>query len=144
MLATSKNELNSLKIKLEEEHTNKNSSEIISLTNEKSTLENSLRVNTSDINELKLQVEKDNSRKQELYQKWDAVNNQVLKLDPQEFVCPTCKREYDPDKKEELIKQFEDNFNSHKETEKKAVNSEGQLVSKRIEENNNKIAAFKV
>lgn len=142
LLATSKNELNSLKIKLEEEHTNKNSSEIISLTNEKSTLENSLRVNTSDINELKLQVEKDNSRKQELYQKWDAVNNQVLKLDPQEFVCPTCKREYDPDKKEELIKQFEDNFNSHKETEKKAVNSEGQLVSKRIEENNNKIAAL--
>lgn len=142
LLATSKNELNSLKIKLEEEHTNKNSSEIISLTNEKSTLENSLRVNTSDINELKLQVEKDSVRKQELYKKWDAVNNETLELDTEKFVCPTCKREYDEDKKEELTKQFEDNFNSHKEIEKKAINEEGQLVSKRIEENNNRIATL--
>ncbi len=139
LLATSKNELNSLKIKLEEEHINKHSSEIISLTNEKSTLENSLRINTSDINELKLQVEKDSVRKQELYKEWDIVNNQKLEYDPNSFVCPTCKREYDADKKEELTKQFESNFNAHKEIEKQAINKEGQLVSKRIEENNNKI-----
>jgi len=142
ILATSKNELNSLKIKLEEEHIKKYSSEIISLTNEKSTLENSLRVNTSDIGELKLQVEKDNTRKQELYQKWDVINSQILKLDPQEFICPTCKREYSEDKKEELTKQFESNFNEHKEKEKKAINEEGQLVNKRIEENNNKITTL--
>ena len=101
-----------------------------------------MRVNTSDINELKLQVEKDSVRKQELYKEWDIVNNQKLEYDPNSFVCPTCKREYSEDKKEELTKQFESNFNAHIESEKQAINSEGQLVSKRIEENNNKIAAL--
>lgn len=135
-LAIAKNELNNLKFRLEVEHNDKYSSEAINLNNEKTLLENKLRNKKQEIQERKLKVEQDEKRKSELYKKWDEVNNMKLEFDPNSFICPTCKREYETDKKEEMKKEFENNLNKHKESEKQLINTEGKNINVRLGENN--------
>ncbi len=136
-LAIAKNELNNLKFKLETEHSNRYSSESIKLNNEKLLLENNLRNKKQEYEERKLKIEQDNRRKEELYKKWDEVNNMKLEFDPNSFICPACKREYETDRKEEIKQKLESNFNVHKKNEQDAINKEGQSINVRIEENTN-------
>lgn len=143
-LAIAKNELNNLKLKLEVEHSDKNSKEEIMLNNEKTVLENSLRNSNKQLEELIFSIEKDKKRKEELYKQWDEVNNTKLEFDPNSFICPTCKREYETDKIEEMKQQFEKNFIEHKESRKENINQEGQSINKRIEENNENITKLKI
>lgn len=134
-LAIAKNELHNLKFRLEVEHSNKYSSEAIKLNNEKSFMESKIRNNNQTINDLQIQIDKDKKRKQELYQKWDEVSNTKLEFDPNSFICPTCKREYETEKIEEMKQQFIDNLNKYKENEKQAINAEGQSINVRLEDN---------
>lgn len=136
-LAIAKNELNNLKFKLETEHSNRYSSESIKLNNEKLLLENNLRNKKQEYEERKLKIEQDNRKKEELYKKWDEVNNMKLEFDPNSFICPACKREYETDRKEEIKQKLESNFNVHKKNEQDAINKEGQSINVRIEENTN-------
>lgn len=136
-LAIAKNELNNLKFKLETEHSNRYSSESIKLNNEKLLLENNFRNKKQEYEERKLKIEQDNRRKEELYKKWDEVNNMKLEFDPNSFICPACKREYETDRKEEIKQKLESNFNVHKKNEQDAINKEGQSINVRIEENTN-------
>lgn len=138
-LAIAKNELNNLKFRLEVEHSDKYSSEAIKLNNEKSLIESKIRNNNQTINDLQIQIDTDKKRKQELYKKWDEINNTKLEFDPNSFICPTCKREYETEKIEEMKQQFVDNFNTHKDNEKQAINKEGKSINVRIEENTKKI-----
>lgn len=138
-LAIAKNELNNLKFRLEVEHSDKYSSEAIKLNNEKSLIESKIRNNNQTINDLQIQIGTDKKRKQELYKKWDEINNTKLEFDPNSFICPTCKREYETEKIEEMKQQFVDNFNTHKDNEKQAINKEGKSINARIEENTKKI-----
>lgn len=142
-LAIAKNELNNLKFKLETENSNKNSKEEIILNNEKTVLENSLRNSNKQLEELTFNIEKDQKRKEELYKEWDGVNNTKLEFDPNSFICPTCKREYETDKIEEMKQQFEKNFVEHKESRKEEINKEGQSINKRIEESKENITKLK-
>lgn len=142
-LAIAKNELNNLKFKLETENSNKNSKEEIILNNEKTVLENSLRNSNKQLEELTFNIEKDQKRKEELYKQWDEVNNTKLEFDPNSFICPTCKREYETDKIEEMKQQFEKNFVEHKESRKEEINKEGQAINKRIEESKENITKLK-
>lgn len=137
-LAIAKNELNNLKFKLESEHSNKYSLEKINLNNEKTLIENTLRNKEHEYEDIGLMIEKDQKRKQELYKKWDEVDKTVLEFDPNSFICPTCKREYDTDKIDEMKKEFENNLNNHKESQKQEINKEGQMLNVRIEENTEK------
>lgn len=137
-LAIAKNELNNLKFRLEVEHSDKYSSEAIKLNNEKSLIESKIRNNNQTINDLQIQIDTDKKRKQELYKKWDEISNTKLEFDPNSFICPTCKREYETEKIEEMKQQFIDNFNNHKENEKQAINKEGKAINVRIEENTQK------
>lgn len=134
-LAAAKNELNNLKFRLEVEHNNKFSQKTMNLQNEKSLLENNLRNTKHKVEDIELQIEQDTKRKNDLYKKWDEVVNSELKFNPDSFICPTCKREYETDKIDEMKKQFENNFNIHKESEKQTINKEGQVLKARIEEN---------
>ena len=134
-LAIAKNELHNLKFRLEVEHSNKYSSEAIKLNNEKSFMESKIRNNNQTINDLQIQIDKDKKRKQELYQKWDEVSNTKLEFDPNSFICPTCKREYETEKIEEMKQEFVDNLNKYKENEKQAINAEGQAINVRLEDN---------
>ena len=134
-LAIAKNELNNLKFRFEAEHSNKFAQETINLKNEKSLLENNLRNSKQKSEDIELQIEQDTKKKNDLYKKWDEVVNLELEFEPDSFICPTCKREYETDKINEIKKEFENNFNIHKESEKQMINKEGQILKARIEEN---------
>lgn len=134
-LAIAKNELHNLEFRLKVEHDDKYSKEGLRLNNEKSFLEGSLRNKKQELEERVFSIEKDQKKKEELYKQWDEVNNTKLEYDPNSFVCPTCKREYETDKVEEIKKKFETNLNEHKESRKQEINKEGQAINKRIEEN---------
>lgn len=136
-LGIAKNELNNLKFRLEVEHNNKYSQEAIKLQNEKTLVESSLRNKRQEYEERGQKIDQDAKRKEDLYAKWDEVNKLTLEFDPNSFICPTCKREYETDKIEEMKKEFETNFNNHKNSEKQAINTEGQTINVRIQENTN-------
>ena len=134
-LAVAQSELEEFKLKKETEHSQKYSLDIINLGNEKSILESKLRNMQDENNERLLKIQQDQSRKEELYKKWDEVSNTKLEFNQESFICPTCKREYETDKIEEIKKQFEDNLNAHKKSQQDAINKEGQAINLRIEEN---------
>ena len=136
-LGIAKNELNNLKFRLEVEHNNKYSQEAIKLQNEKTLVESSLRNKRQEYEERGQKIDQDAKRKEDLYAKWDEVNKLTLEFDPNSFICPTCKREYETDKIEEMKKEFETNFNNHKNSEKQAINTEGQTINAIIQENTN-------
>lgn len=143
-LAAAKNELNTLKLKLETEHSKQQSEATIKLESEKAILESRKRNLAAELEERKQKVENAESSKQELYKKWDELLNTKLEFDPNSFICPTCKREYETEKIEEIKKQFENNFNNHKKVEQNAINTEGQAINSRIKENTEKIEKIKM
>lgn len=130
-----KNELNNLKFRLEVEHNNKYSQDMMNLQNEKVLVENKLRNNHEEYENCIQKIEQDTSRKTVLYQKWDEVNKLTLEFDPDTFICPTCKRVLETEQIEEKKKEMELNFNNHKKMEKDAINTEGQTINVRVQEN---------
>lgn len=134
-LTIAKRELEEFKLQKEKEHLQKYSLDIANLESEKSILETKLRSKDTEDKDRLLRIEQDTKRKEELYKKWDEVTNEKLEFDPNSFICPTCKREYDSDKQEEMKKQFEDNFAAHKKSEQDSINAEGKAINIRIEEN---------
>lgn len=138
-LAIAKNELHNLKFKLEVEHDSRYSDEVIKLENEKSILEGRERNITSELEERQRKVDSAKQRKEELYKKWDDILATKLEFDPESFICPTCKREYDESKKEEMKQVFINNFNEHQKMEKEKINEEGKAINICLEENEGKI-----
>ena len=134
-LTIAKRELEEFKLQKEKEHLQRYSLDIVNLESEKSILETKLRSKDTEDKDRLLRIEQDTKRKEELYKKWDEVTNEKLEFDPNSFICPTCKREYDSDKQEEMKKQFEDNFAAHKKSEQASINAEGKAINIRIEEN---------
>lgn len=134
-LTMAKRELEDFKLQKEKEHIQKYSLDITNLESERNILETRLRSKDTEDKDRLLRIEQDTKRKEELYKKWDEVTNQKLEFDPNSFICPTCKREYDSDKQEEMKKQFEDNFAAHKKSEQDSINAEGKAINIRIEEN---------
>lgn len=134
-LGIAKNELNNLKFRLEVEHNNKYSQDAMRLQNEKSLIENKLRNKREEYKERGQKIDQDTKRKEELYKKWDEVNKLTLDFDPNTFICPTCKREFEAEQIEEKKKEMESNFNNHKKAEKEAINTEGQTINAKLQEN---------
>lgn len=134
-LTAAKKELADYKLKKETEYSQKYSSDLINLQNEKRVTESRIRNRQDEDNERLLKIQQDQKRKQELYKKWDEVSNTKLEFDSNSFICPTCKREYETDKIEEMKKQFENNFITHIKNEQDAINKEGQAINVRLDEN---------
>lgn len=134
-LTIAKKELADFKLKKETEYSQKYSTDLINLQNEKKIIENTIRLKQEEDSDRLLKIQLDQKRKGELYKKWDEVSKTTLEFDPNSFICPTCKREYETDKKEEIKKQFEDNLNLHKKSEQEAINREGQAINIRLDEN---------
>ena len=134
-LTAAKKELSDYKLKKETEYSQKYSSELINLQNEKRILESKIRNKQDEDSERLLKIKQDQNRKQELYKKWDEVSNKRLEFDSNSFICPTCKREYETEKIEEMKKQFENNFTLHIKSEQDAINKEGQAINMRLDEN---------
>lgn len=134
-LTVAKKELADFKLKKETEYSQKYSSDLINLQNEKRVTESKIRNRQDEDKERLLKIQQDQNRKQELYEKWDEVSNTKLEFDPNSFICPTCKREYETDKIEEMKKQFENNLITHIKSEQDAINKEGQAINLRLDEN---------
>ena len=134
-LTVAKKELADFKLKKETEYSQKYSSELINLQNEKRVTESKIRNRQDEDSERLLKIQQDQKRKEELYKKWDEVSNKRLTFDPDSFICPTCKREYETEKIEEMQKQFENNFALHIKSEQDAINKEGQAINIRLDEN---------
>lgn len=134
-LGIAKNELNNLKFRLEVEHNNKYSHDAMKLQNEKVLVENQLRNKREEYENRGQKIDQDTKRKEDLYKKWDEVNKLTLEYDPDKFICPTCKREFEAEQIEEKKKEMETNFNNHKKAEKDAINTEGQTINARLQEN---------
>lgn len=134
-LSIAKKELADFKLKKETEYSQRYSSDLINLQNEKRIIESKIRYRQDEDSERLLKIQQDKKRKEELYKKWDEVSNTKLEFDPNSFVCPACKREYDADRKEEIQKQFEDNLNLHIKNEQENINKEGQAINLRLDEN---------
>lgn len=134
-LGIAKNELNNLKFKLELAHNNKYSQEGMRLQNEKALVENQLRNKREEYENRGQKIDQDKKRKEELYAKWDEISKLTLEFDPNKFICPTCKREFEAEQIEEKKKEMEINFNTHKKAEKDAINTEGQTINARLQEN---------
>lgn len=134
-LAAAKKELSDFKLKKETEYSQKYSADLINLQNEKRVIESKIRYRQDEDSDRLLKIQQDQKRKAELYKKWDDVSNMKLEFDPNSFICPTCKREYETDKIEEMKKQFENNLNVHKKSEQDAINKEGQAINLRLDEN---------
>ena len=132
LLSSKKAELNDLKFRLEVEHSNKYSSEMIKLNNDKSYIENNIKIVNNDIENRKKEISNDRSKKEELYKKWDEITSKTIEFNTNEFICPTCKREYETEKIEEMKEELIKNFNKHIEEEKTKINSEGQLLNEKI------------
>ena len=134
-LTVAKKGLADFKLKKETEYSQKYYTDLINLQNEKRIIESKIRYRQDEDSERLLKIQQDQKRKEELYKKWDEVSNTKLEFDPNSFVCPACKREYDADRKEEIQKQFEDNLNLHIKNEQENINKEGQAINLRLDEN---------
>lgn len=134
-LSIAKKELADFKLKKETEYSQRYSSDLINLQNEKRIIESKIRYSQDEDSERLLKIQQDQKRKEELYKKWDEVSNTKLEFDPNSFICPACKREYDADQKEEIQKQFEENLKLHIKSEQENINKEGQTINLRLDEN---------
>ena len=138
-LGTLKRNIENFRIEKEREYSQKYVSELIKLESDKKIIENRITICKNDFNDISAQIKKDNDRKKELYKMWDEVSKSKLEIDPNSFICPTCKREYDVDKKQEMESKFESNFKEHIKAKQQEINVEGQSLNVRINENQNKL-----
>lgn len=134
-LTRKKNELNNLKFKLEVDNSNKYSSQVIKLENEKSVVEGRIRNASSELDQLTVENEKEEIAINKLREEWYEVENEQLEIDEKNFICPTCGREYPEEKIYEIREKAKQDFIKNQEEEKKEINKEGQARKSIIEKN---------
>lgn len=134
-LTAEKKQFEEYKLNAETEAKRDITSKKIELENSKTTIENKIKNGKMQIESLGKSIADDNSRKEELYKKWDEVIHRTFEIDSDKLICPTCKREYETSKKEEIENELKNNFFENQEKEKASINDEGQALKKKIEEN---------
>ena len=134
-LTRKKQELRELQFKLEIENSNKYSSEVIKLENEKSVVEGRIRNASSELDQLIVENEKQENEIKKLREEWYQIENDKLEIDEKNFICPTCQREYPEEKITEIREKARQNFINNKETNKNEINKEGQTRKNIVEKN---------
>lgn len=143
-LTTEKKQFEEYKLNAETEAKREITSNKIELENSKTTIENKIKNGKMQIELLEKSIADDNSRKEELYKKWDEVIHRTFEIDSDKLICPTCKREYETSRKEEIENELKNNFYENQEKEKASINDEGQALKKKIEENTKSLNDTKV
>ena len=134
-LTRKKQELRELQFKLEIENSNKYSSEVIKLENEKSVVEGRIRNASSELDQLIVENEKQENEIKKLREEWYQIENDKLEIDEKNFICPTCQREYPEEKITEIREKARQNFINNQETHKNEINKEGQTRKNIVEKN---------
>lgn len=134
-LTKKKNELNNLKFKLEVDHSNKYSSEVIKLENEKSVAEGRIRNASTELEQLLTENENYENSIKRLREEWYQTENEQLEIDEKNFICPTCGREYPEERINEIREKAKQDFNKKQEEKKNNINKEGQARKSIVNKN---------
>lgn len=139
-LTRKKQELREFQFKLEIENSNKYSSEVIKLENEKSVAEGRIRNASTELDQLLVENEKQENEIKKLREEWYQVENDQFEIDEQNFICPTCGREYPEEKIIEIREKARQNFIKNQEENKNGINKEGQARKSIVEKNKLRIS----
>ena len=134
-LTRKKQELREFQFKLEIENSNKYSSEVIKLENEKSVAEGRIRNASTELDQLLVENEKQENEIKKLREEWYQIESDQFEIDEQNFICPTCGREYPEEKITEIREKARQNFIKNQEENKNGINKEGQARKSIVEKN---------
>ncbi len=139
-LTGKKQELRELQFKLEIENSNKYSSKVIKLENEKSITEGRIRNTSSELKQLLIENEKQEIEINKLREEWYQAENEQLEIDERNFICPTCAREYPEERINEIREKAKQDFNKKQEDKKNNINENGQAKKIIVEKNKLRIS----
>jgi len=106
------------------------------------TKEYDLETKLGTLKSLREHLEERQKRIAELRTQWSKIKARQIQFDPNEFVCPTCKRQFDIEDIEKKQAELEGNFNQKKAADLKANTDEGKKVSDEIKAANEKISGL--
>ncbi len=89
--------------------------------------------NLKYIEDMKKDLENQKLKKQELLNKYHIEDDKTFEFDTSLFCCPTCGREYDLDKIEEIKNNAEMKFSEHKSKIISKIIADGKIVAADIE-----------
>lgn len=87
----------------------------------------------TDIDYQKQTIKNETEAREGCLTRWKAKKAEVLTLSEDEFKCPTCGRQFDVDKIDEIRDAAIENFNTEKAQKLKAIEAEGNRINERIE-----------
>lgn len=86
------------------------------------------------LNRLTTNIESYTKEMDRLRNKFSTVNQEALEIDEHQFVCPTCKREFESEDIEAKRAELTGNFNQNKAKRLKDIQNQGFSYKKQVEE----------
>lgn len=115
---------------------------IYELESEISNLSYKLTHDKQRIEEFKRTIEAKKVDKQKLTDQWHTINNQTIEFNENEFICPTCKREFEAEKAESIKTEMISNFDQSKTNNKNRISSTGKGLKESIERDEKNVIDF--
>lgn len=94
---------------------------------------NELSYNQADLKRTIEKIESTNSLLLTLRGKYSEVNASQITFNPNEFVCPTCKRSFDESDIDQKQQEMTEAFNKNKASELTRINTEGKSIKPELE-----------
>lgn len=102
------------------------------LTSKVGRLETERKYLVSDIETMERNLETLNSERESLINEWKEINGRQLTFNDNEFICPTCGRQFDIDEIERRQDEMTSKFNSRKSADLVTNSAKGQANKKKI------------
>lgn len=102
------------------------------LTSKVGRLETERKYIVSDIETMERNLETLNSERENLINEWKEINGRQLTFNDNEFICPTCGRQFDIDEIERRQDDMTSKFNSRKSADLVTNSAKGQANKKKI------------
>lgn len=102
------------------------------LTSKVGRLETERKYIVSDIETMERNLETLNSERENLINEWKEINSRQLTFNDNEFICPTCGRQFDIDEIERRQDEMTSKFNSRKSADLVTNSAKGQANKKKI------------
>ncbi len=140
-IQTKQGQINDLQNKIREIKTSdmsKKNAEISSIEDqiqklrvELSPLSSSVTIAENEIKSNEQLIEKNDKDAEVLRKQWMELNEKTLVIDPNDTCCPTCTREFDSEKVEDIKAKLSDNFNQDKVRRLNDMNTRGVEINSR-------------
>lgn len=99
-------------------------------------LKNELDNIKTSIKNIDVEIKEYNDKIDEIRQEWKDKNSEEIEIDPENFVCPTCKREYDTEDKEKMKEEMIANFNNKKQSDLDTLKDRATKLKDHVSEQN--------